>query len=302
MTKSSEFEDLVRKQFIVGEKFIWEGDVYEVLVSGKPTPSVGSGEPKTDCFIILKKNNDKSLQYKISCKLKGKAEFQENKIKAERAEQIFGLDWQKIIQGKAEEIREKFISQGKNYPDGHGRVKRGHLILGWKLEIESKYSPRSLSRPLDLDEQEIRDKIYKGINLDEGKRNSKVNGLIYEGSGVANYMLVSQAEEIKSPCDVLDRIIDIDDYEIIPHHIIFTSNSYRVNPPSTDSNRPLAVRVVWSAPESIGGEISPLDLIPKIEFDHPLAGNSNSNSMRHYVDLIFEKFPEIKSKYKEKDV
>ena len=299
MVSNSEFERRVRDQFEEGQKFIYKEEQYQVIVAGKPRPSSGRGECKTDCYVKLKNiSTSQERELKISCKLININDFQENKIKASRAEQIFGPNWQDIIQGKSEEIRDKFLSTGLNYPEGKGRTKEGHLILGWKLEISSEKNPRTLSRPLDLSYNQIRESIYKGVDQDQGKVDSKVNGIIVAGSGVANYMLEANLEDIQSPGDVLDRLVNIDEFPIKPHHMIFTSNAYRINSGETDGNRPLAVRVVWKSPSQKLS--SPYDLIPKIEFHDPLGVKSNSNTMRENVDLIFNEFPELNIKYKKK--
>lgn len=76
-----------------GTEFVFEGKEYAVVLSGKPT--CRKGEPKTDIY-ILAESDEGDIEIKISYK-KENADFIENKMSAERAEQLFGEDWIDII-------------------------------------------------------------------------------------------------------------------------------------------------------------------------------------------------------------
>ena len=62
---------------------------FRVEVVGKPRPQHGSGEPKTDVYILGVNENGVHKELKISLKLESSNEFQENKVSAERAESFF---------------------------------------------------------------------------------------------------------------------------------------------------------------------------------------------------------------------
>lgn len=284
-------EHKVLSFFPRGSTFIWNDNTYNVLDSGKPRVSIGRGEPKTDCYIkAVNQSNKEELELKISCKLKGTNEFQENKITAPRAEEILGPDWRSIIIRTSKKIRYLFENhKNLNNPNGFRRNKKGHIILGWKLEIANK--ERHLSARLELSDQQIKDYIYKGKNLDEGKKNSQVNSKIIENSGVANYILITESEVINSTEDVLNQLEDIDDHQIKDHYLIFTSNGYRIRDNKTDGNRHLAVRIEWQA------DLRNQEIIPVIKYDSPLEPPSRSLDMKRIADLAMSKIPNYKDKY-----
>lgn len=264
-------EDVVINLFKIGSTFTWNGNQYKVLKSDKPK-SQSKGEPKTDVFVEFKNYNTNEItQLKISCKLEGSNEFQENKIKAERAKQIFGEHWKRIIMDASLSIKEKFENTEVYFPDGIGRTKETQFTNGWKVEIASK--PRALSVPLQLSDDEIRNYIYKGTTLDDKKRDSKVNGVIVKDSGVAEYMLVSTIEELTSIDFVLQKIIPIDEYPIQKHYIIFTGNNFRVKKRKWDGNRALGVQVEWIA------DLSEKKMVSRIIYDHPLDPRYSASEM-----------------------
>lgn len=255
-------EHKVISLFSPGTKFNWNNEDYTVVFSDKPQAK--GGEPKTDVYIRASKNTDseKYIELKISCKLFGTNEFQENKITADRAKQIWGENWSNILTNAFKEIRDKFYNTEVYFPLGSGRTKETQFTNGWKVEIASK--SRKLSCPLNLTDQKIRDYIYKGTSLDDSKKNALVNGKIITNSGVAEYMLVTTPESINSTSDVLEKIILIDDYEIVPHYIVFTANNFRVLKNKSDGNRPLGVQVLWSA------DLVNNKMTHDIVFSHPL--------------------------------
>lgn len=285
----AKLESTVLSQFTEGQKIQYENKEFLVLFSGKPKTNEG-GEPKTDCYIKLKDlSNEEIHEYKISCKLKSSNEFQENKVKAERAEEILGPDWENIIIKTSKKIEHLFKEKELNNPKGLKRNKYGHLVLGWKMEIASK--KRTLSAKLELSEQKIKDYIYKGINQKEIKKNSYINNIQVKNSGIANYILITEIEDVNNSKDVLDKIIDIDKHQIDTHYLIFTANTYNINKPKnkTDGNRSLAVRIEW--------EFKNNELYPNIKYDSPLTPPSCSNDMRTLVDKILEEHPNLKDEY-----
>jgi len=260
---------------------------YLVLISGKPISRKG-GEPKTDCYIKIQNTYSREiLEYKISCKLKSSNEFKENKVRAERAKEILGTNWEKIISSTSQKLDPVFKNLSLNNPKGLKRNKNGHIVLGWKLEIATK--PRALSSELNLSEEKIREYIYKGVNQEEEKKDSFINKIKIKNSGIANYILITEIDEINKPDDVLDKIILIDKHKVEPHYLIFTANTYNIQRNKTDGNRPLAVRIEW--------EYKNNKLHPNIKYDSPLTEPSKSKNMKNIIDNIFEKHPSIKTQY-----
>lgn len=284
VTNYAALERKVSDIFKVGENFMIEGIQYTVSLSGKPRPHNGKGECKTDCYIFASsENNEENIELKISCKLPTN-EFQENKITAARAEELLGPNWSNIIKDSSEGILSRFKEQELIHYNGRGRTKEGLIILGWKCEIASK--KRNLSALLKMSHQDIRDYIYKGMNQTESKCNARIrlNDDSAElqtpilNSGVANCMLVCNTNDLTDIQSVIDRLQDIDTYEIVDHYLIYTANSYRIQSGKTDGNRSLAVRVEWSA------DVRGLTLIPKIRVDYPLSPTSKSTPMKNIAD------------------
>lgn len=285
MTKDyRSLEEGIISLFEVGQKINWKDQEYLILNSDKPR-SQSKGEPKTDVYLKLKNlTSNEEKEFKISCKLEGKNEFQENKIKASRAKQIWGDDWKEIIKKATTSIKDKFEKTQTYFPKGNSRTKETFYTLGWKVEIASK--ERELSVELDLSEKDIRDKIYKGTTLDDTKKNCYVNGNIIENSGVAEYMLVTKLTKLKqitNPSDVLDLLILIDNYKLDKHFIIFTGNNYRVLKEANDNNRPLGVQVLWTANKHRNC------LEKELKFDSPLDEKFSSNQIALRIKEEIEK-------------
>lgn len=224
------------------KRFTYDGKEYEVLVAGKPRP-LGGGECKTDVYIKLQGSFWRKHEIKISVKTEGEQEFQENKITPERAESILGPNWEKIIFRTTKKIRKRFKNRYLLFPDSYGSIKADSMTLGWKLEITTK--ERDLSAKIDLSDREIRNYIYKGVNQSIEKRDALVNGQLVKNSGVAEYLLATTIDRIKTPQDVLSQKVQIDKMNIGDTYLVFTANNYRINENTADGPRSLAVRVEW---------------------------------------------------------
>lgn len=241
------------------EKLVLNGDIYQVdnLCVGKPVSD--KGEPKTDIYVRLIGNND-IQEVKISYKKKN-ADFLENKIKKERAIQIFGQNWESTIKSSIWKIKHKFDEKPLVFKEKSGRTTEGSFTLGWKFEILNKLSGQ-LSGVLTLNYQQLKD-IYAGSNLQKEKKNAVVNGQIIVDSGIANYMLIG--DDFTNAQDVLDKLVTIDDY--IKNHpkLYFACKAlnYRSKQDKFDGNRSLAVYVDWSIS-------SANKLTGKLVFDQPL--------------------------------
>ncbi|MBO5303203.1 MAG: DNA cytosine methyltransferase [Lachnospiraceae bacterium] len=241
--------------------FTYQKKVYEIIKIGKPRPNSPGGECKTDVFIRAKEKGTKNdVDLKISVKSRDSQELQENKMTAERAEAYFGIGWEDMIIDATTSLKEKFENRVLLYASGKHPTKPNSMTVGWKLEIASK--PRALSVKLPLTDEEIREYVYKGTNQTEVKKNSVVEGEVIEGSGIADYLLVTEIEDIKSADDVVRQMKTIDEVKVNDTYLIFTANNYRTDKDKADGKRALAVRVEWQCVDN--------RLTPLFYYDNPL--------------------------------
>ena len=262
MVDFGEVERKICLMMTMGTRFSFQGKDYQVRISGKPTCS--KGEPKTDIYILAESSDD-IAEIKISYK-KENADFIENKISAERAEQLFGVDWKKLIEQSTMAIKEHFLERALIYKNAYRRTKKGAITLGWKFELSNKKGG-DLSGKMFLSEEQIID-VYAGTNLSADKKNALVNGKIIVNSGVANYILVD--EHIHNAQDIVDKMIPIGDYVQMHPEIYFVCKAlnYMSFTGKWDGNRPLSVQVKWNA---IDGK-----LVPELIFDEPLVVRGNA--------------------------
>lgn len=257
-----------------GTQFTLQGKTYSIVLSGKPT--CHKGEPKTDIYILAKSTNDE-VEIKISYK-KENADFIENKMSAERAEQVFGKGWSAIIEQSTTAIHDKFEERMLIYKNKFRRTEKGAITLGWKFELLNKNSGE-LSGKILLTEEQVID-VYSGNNLSEDKRNAMVSGKIVKESGVANYILMD--ESVQSAQDVIDRMITIKEYVNMHPNIYFACKAlnYRTFVEKWDGDRPLSVQVFWSVEED--------KLVPKLVYDIPLKvkGNEMARRLLKYMKLL----------------
>lgn len=257
-----------------GTEFVFQDKKYKVILSGKPT--CHKGEPKTDIYILAESEHDKT-EIKISYK-KENADFIENKMSAERAEQLFGTDWEGIIEQSTTAIRDRFEERMLIYKNKYKRTEKGAITLGWKFELLNKNSG-DLSGKMLLTEEQIID-VYAGSNLSEDKRNAMVCGQVIEDSGIANYILMD--EDVHSAQDVIDKMIPITEYVKQHPDIYFACKAlnYRTFAEKWDGDRPLSVQVFWDAEEN--------KLVPKLVYDKPLTvkGNEVAGRLLQYMKLL----------------
>lgn len=257
-----------------GTEFVFQGKNYTVILSGKPT--CHKGEPKTDIYILAESATDK-VEIKISYK-KENADFIENKMSAERAEQLFGTNWEEIIEQSTTAIRDRFEERILIYKNKFKRTEKGAITLGWKFELLNKNSG-DLSGKMLLTEEQVID-VYAGSNLSDDKRNAMICGQVSENSGIANYILMD--EDVHSAQDVIDKMILITDYVKMHPDIYFACKAlnYRTFAEKWDGDRPLSVQVFWNAEEN--------RLIPKLVYDKPLTvkGNEMAGRLLQYMKLL----------------
>ena len=257
-----------------GTEFVFNGKKYSVIISGKPT--CHKGEPKTDIYILAKSETDE-VEIKISYK-KENADFIENKMSAERAEQLLGSEWSNIIEHSTTAISDRFEERMLIYKNKFRRTEKGAITLGWKFELLNK-SSGDLSGRMLLTEEQVID-VYAGSNLSEDKRNAMVNGQVIENSGVANYILMD--ESVNSAQDVINKMVAITDYVKEHPNIYFACKAlnYRTYAEKWDGDRPLSVQVFWNVEEN--------KLVPKLVYDKTLIvkGNEVANRLAYYLKKL----------------
>ena len=257
-----------------GTEFVFQGENYKVVLSGKPT--CHKGEPKTDIYILAESAADK-VEIKISYK-KENADFIENKMSADRAEQLFGDDWVNIIVDSTTAISDKFEERMLIYKNKFKRTEKGSITLGWKFELLNK-NGGDLSNKMLLTEEQIID-VYAGNNLSDDKRNAMVSGQVIENSGIANYILMD--ENVNSAQDVIDTMVPIKEYVKMHPNIYFACKAlnYRTFAGKWDGDRPLSVQVYWNAEDN--------KLVPKLVYNQPLTvkGNEVAHRLLHYMKKL----------------
>lgn len=259
---------------VKGTEFVFRGKKYKVILSGKPT--CHKGEPKTDIYILAESIFDE-VEIKISYK-KENADFIENKMSAERAEQLLGGNWANIIEQSTTAISKRFEERMLIYKNKFKRTEKGAITLGWKFELLNKNSG-DLSGKMLLTEEQVID-VYAGGNLAEDKRNAMVAGNVIENCGVANYILMD--EDVHSAQDVIDKMVPIKEYVRMHPEIYFACKAlnYRTFAEKWDGDRPLSVQVNWNIEEN--------KLVPELVYDKPLTvkGNEVAGRLLHYMKIL----------------
>lgn len=263
--------------FLEEGEYFFQGKFYKVKTVGKPRPAKNGGECKTDVYIQGENDFGEINELKISVKSKHSNEFQENKITPKVAEDLFGVNWAEIIAQATKSIAFKFENTPLIFFDKRGNTQANSITMGWKLEIASK--PRVLSAPLPLSPSEIKNIIYKGINSSDSKRNAVVNGEIIFNSGIAEYIIYCNKEELQSTSDVINAVILIDQMIVEDEstYLIFTANNWRTEVDKTDGKRSLAVTVKWSLDNG--------KLVPTYIYDQPL--NITGHDNKFHLAALF---------------
>lgn len=265
-------ERRIRDLMIEGEVFEFHGLNYRIVKSDKPT--CPKGEPKTDIYILAENDDEETIEIKISYK-KENADFIENKMSAERAEQLFGSEWKTIIEKSTIAIQDRFAERILVYRNKFKRTEKGAITLGWKFELMNK-SNGDLSGKMLLTREQVID-VYAGNNLPNEKKNASVGGEIIPDSGVANYILMD--ESVKTAQEVVDKMLPIEEYILCHPEIYFACKAlnYRSFKGKWDGNRPLSVQVDW--------HISNSKLVPKLVYDKPLLvkGNEVAERLKAYM-------------------
>lgn len=261
MVNFGQAERDIQHHFVIGQFVTFQNQKYKIEKVGKPKCPRRRGEPKTDVYILLK-NTNKEIELKISYK-KGNADFLENKISAERAEQILGDDWKLIIENITRQLAKEFETKSLIYKTGRYT---GSITLGWKFEFVNKENGMLSEKILLTPEQCF--EVYSGTKLSDVKRNATVNGEKILNSGVANYIL--QGDKFSSAQDVLEHIEPLEEYVARCPEVYFACKAlnYRTFVNKFDGDRPLAVQVDWNIDNG--------KLIPKLVFNQPLQWNGRA--------------------------
>ena len=240
-----------------GCSFMYQGDYFTIVTSGKPTCT--RGEPKTDIYVEAESEYGDIIEIKITYK-KENADFIENKTNAERARALFGDDWENIIMQATESIRDVFEAKKLIYKSSAGKTERGAITLGWKYELLNK-TGGGLSGLVELTREQIID-VYAGTHISEDKRNARVNGVMIPNSGIANCILMN--DTVETTQEVIDNLYTIDDYVDMYPIVYFACKAlnYRTFRNKYDGNRPLSVYVDWYVENG--------QLCHKLVFDSPL--------------------------------
>lgn len=251
-----------------GCTFIFQGQKYTVINSGKPT--CRKGEPKTDIYVEAQSESGDTIEIKISYK-KENADFIENKTNAERAKALFGDEWSDIIINATESIRRVFETKKLIYKKGAGRTECGAITLGWKYELLNK-TGGGLSGKVNLTRTQIID-VYAGTHISTDKRDAVVNGVRVANSSIANFILMN--DTVASTQEVIDNIYTIDEYVDMYPDVYFACKAlnYRTFKNKYDGNRPLSVYVNWYVKNN--------QLCHNLVFNEPLkvGGNKVADSL-----------------------
>lgn len=254
-----EAEEVVRKFFPKGTTFDYEGEEYMVIDSGKPLPQKGKGEPKTDIYVCAQ-SEDTTKEFKISYKKKN-ADFLENKMKSDRAEQIFGANWKEIIEENTKRISDRFEETPVLFLDQRKKTEPGSMTLGWRFELFNKLQGGLSGKMENMTRDQVYE-VYAGKKLEERKRNAKVNGKVISNSGTADYILVT--DEVESAQDIINRMQPIGEYIDENPDIYFGCKAlnYRSKKKKMEGNRALSVQVDWHVEDE--------KLSIDIEYEKPL--------------------------------
>ncbi len=258
--KFSESETKLIQLFENISSISWKNVDYNVECAGKPRPSDGKGEPKTDLYLKMASQNG-IKEIKISFK-QSNANFIENKTSDERAREIFGDDWQEIILASTMEIVDAFEERMLIFKDKFGNTEAGSYVLGWRYELLNVDAGK-LSGDVELSTSQLID-VYSGTNLSEQKKNSIVKGKVIENSGVANYILMTDQDNLNDCEQVLNSLQSIEDYITIHDKLYFAckASNFRSEKGKIEGNRYLAVYVNWF---NNGGKLD-----AELIFDEPL--------------------------------
>lgn len=255
------------REILGNSEFRYKNEHYRIIQNEKPSP-----ETKTDFYILAENQEDKSKkEFKISYK-KSTYSFIENKIQPHRIKIIFGEKWSDILKNQIlqKNTIEENIYWKKKIPDEHLEdsfnsfplinFKSKKIMLGWRYEIEQLDASETGNRlHSGKIEENITPQIFWGENCRDNMRDALVDGIEIMGSGIPDFILIRDPEDIQCADDVFDNLLDIKDYAKQHHEMRagFLSQYYRWSEKhsswKTEGNsRVFAVWIKW---EIVNGKI-----------------------------------------------
>lgn len=254
-----QIESNFQKYFTVGTNFSFENKIFTVKKSGKPT--LPSGEPKTDMYILGIDKNGFEKEFKISIKLEN-TEFVENKPSLNRVKEILGEDAQKIIKRSIKKIKNKFSKLPLIDFTKNNKQKSRLVTLGWRLDFVNK--PRNLSGLIDLNEKQ-KIEVFSGKAC-EDKSDAYVGDEIIKDSGIANFVYVSKKIHVDKK--IFEELTSVSSYaKKTDIYIALNAVNYRIDHDKWEGNRHLAV---W-----IKRKLKNNKLKEKLIFKDPLSTRCN---------------------------
>lgn len=275
-------EDTIIQIFNHQRDFHYKGETYRVSHLGKPRPSKGKGECKTDIYISAfnRKQKNETLAFKLSAK-KRNSSYSESYISHTRARELFGENWSNLIKASTTLLKKEF-EKSVLIPESN----KGKVTLGWRLDLEPvKKTKRTLSHAVDLPDDLIKDYIYKGDNLPLEKKDGIIQDYITNepcqitNCGIATHLIEANTEDLKelSIESLLNLCVPIDDMPITPLRFAFKACNYDLikNKP-TNGYRPLAVSVHWTDDKKAS---------PTLIFHKPLLerGKDGAERIKQYI-------------------
>jgi len=276
-TRFNKAEETARDLIQVGKAFSFQGIEYIAEICTKPKVEGGGGETKTDVYILAKrKDNENKEEIKISYK-KPNYNFVENKISPARAKSIHGENWSEIVGSLIGTIRGNFQGEPLIYFKEKGRVEAGSIKIGWRYEMEYKSSRNLKARIL----QDISKQVWFNEGCEKKYRDALVDGKTVPNSGIPDYCLEKDPNELRSSSDIFDNLMPMKEFASSHSEIdgVFLAQNYRAHKDSQEGDsRDLAVWVDWKVVnEKLDG---------KIVFDKPL--NTKSGDVLRQLKKCFE--------------
>jgi len=235
LSPASLLEKEVVNAFVPGDKVQFRGEEMTVLFAAKPLSTIGSGEGKTDAYVLLKNSVGGVDEVKISIK-KTNADFIENKISSSRAAKVFGESWKDTLHAPLTKMHE-VLNNVNPIKDN------GDITLGYRLDICNKPTGNR-SVELNLPKEQVID-LYSGKTLASPLKDSYVKDRIRPNSGVANYMLVG--DKFDDAQDILNQVQTIESYVKTNPKLYIVPKAVNLREGNkVESARPLGLFYKWS--------------------------------------------------------
>ena len=269
-----DLENQIIQLFNTTNSLMWKGLVYDRINACKPSPQ-GGGECKTDVFVSLNSSTNSSQVENIKISVKqANADFYGNKLTADAALTLLGLNWESILVNSIRPLIPTFRSKTVVCTKPKKNPTDAYFTLGWKLEITDK--ARSLSSQLLLSNQQIIDNVYRGINQPVGKKNASVFGMLVQDSGTADYLYKGNIRNTAQ--EIVHNLINLSTYNSPPLYMAFTANNYRLVADKADGPRSLAIAIRWS---HRNGRLDPTYI-----FNKPLSYKGETDMQPHIKSAL----------------